>query len=280
MRTCALIAATLLFSTTCCNAQWQEAAFRLAGQLAVKGLEKAVEILVGKGIERCFPKDRSPDTAELGARIKGAEIIAGPYAGPLSSLREQINQHTTPEAYIAQIERALRHIDSQLKQHPEEIKLLNERAARIEAQMAVMNLRLGNVESDLTEVKSILRSITQEQDSKKREPTYWLHNGSALRLDYYGSIISLTYVRLSKGMTGHARAGDLLFSGTINKNMLTGHAHRFWSGLRPIPYPVTGDMNEAEGIIRLFGRAPIRDKSGFIKGYLNDNMEFNLINSR
>jgi hypothetical protein len=130
--------------------------------------------------------------------------------------------------------------------------------------------------SEMLRVTSAARTDGQEQAATKT--TLWYHNGSLVSLVAEGSIRKFFYKEPREEMLAvGARPGSLLFSGTSDNRKYVGTAFIFNQRCGQVPYQVSGPILDNYKRVVLRGRAPVIGSDCRVKKYINDTLEFTLI---
>lgn len=110
------------------------------------------------------------------------------------------------------------------------------------------------------------------------ETTAWDHNGSKMALEANGLVRRFVYVEPRAGMQAvGASEGDILFNGRADDGEYRGVAYIFNKRCGSFPYKVRGLIAADYRRVVLFGKAPRVNSRCKITGYLDDRLEFNLL---
>ena len=109
--------------------------------------------------------------------------------------------------------------------------------------------------------------------------SHWHHNGSVVYLVAKGEKREFYYAAPRGGMMrAGALRGSLLFSGVYQEGFYEGQAYIFNARCGAFPYQVRGPvLNEYRQVV-MRGLAPKVGHDCEIYGYINDYLEFNLMN--
>lgn len=108
--------------------------------------------------------------------------------------------------------------------------------------------------------------------------TYWDHNGSIMSLQVDGRTRRFYYDQPRPGMAAAGvQPNTLLFVGEVVGSTYVGTAHIFNARCGAFPYRVSGPIEDGGRRVVLTGRAPRVDRNCRIFGYLEDTLEFDLI---
>jgi hypothetical protein len=106
----------------------------------------------------------------------------------------------------------------------------------------------------------------------------WNHNGSSVNLVAQGRSRKFFYDQPRSGMlSAGARSGSMIFDGEAVGQQYRGTAYIFTSRCGQFPYPVTGPILDDYRRVELRGQAPRVDDNCHITGYIDDLLEFQLI---
>ena len=130
--------------------------------------------------------------------------------------------------------------------------------------------------SEMLRVTSAERMNLQEKTEAKT--TLWFHNGSIVSLVAKGPLREFYYKEPREEMLAvGARPGSLLFSGRSDGKKYVGTAYIFNSQCGEVPYQVSGPILDNFKRVILHGRAPRLGANCRIKGYIDDSLEFTLL---
>jgi uncharacterized protein len=117
----------------------------------------------------------------------------------------------------------------------------------------------------------------ENQSSQTQQPL-WDHNGSIVYLVAQGRFRKFYYKEPRSGMvSAGAKPGSLLFDGEVIGEQYQGTAYLFDSRCGQLPYRVSGPILDNYRRVELRGQAPRVDDSCQITEYVDDKLEFQLI---
>lgn len=126
-----------------------------------------------------------------------------------------------------------------------------------------------------------LRSLSGSDQPKTQNQVgklLWEHNGSTVYLEASGSVRKFYYENPRPGMlVAGAKPGTLLFEGEAIGTQYRGTAYVFKGKCGKIGYAVAGPILREHRRVELRGRAPRVDENCDINGYVNDVLDFQLI---
>jgi hypothetical protein len=128
-----------------------------------------------------------------------------------------------------------------------------------------------------TTLDAVAQYPTQSATSAR---SFWSHSGSVVYLVANGSSREFYYDQPRSGMLeAGARPGSLLFRGQSIKGAYVGTAYIFNRRCGQFPYEVSGPILDNYERVVLQGQAPRVGADCRIWGYVNDTLEFTLLNS-
>lgn len=111
--------------------------------------------------------------------------------------------------------------------------------------------------------------------------TRWHHNGSTMALEANGELRRFVYVEPRTAMkTAGAAKGDLLFNGRAVGTQYRGIAYIFNKRCGTFPYIVAGPIASDHRSVVLHGKAPRVTEGCRVSGYINDRLEFHLMDGQ
>lgn len=130
--------------------------------------------------------------------------------------------------------------------------------------------------SEMLRVTSAQKMDGQEQTATKT--TLWYHNGSLVSLVADGTVRKFYYKEPREEMRAvGAQPGSLLFRGTSDNRRYVGTAYIFNERCGQVPYRVSGPILDNYNRVVLRGRAPVVAPNCRIKKYIDDTLEFSLV---
>jgi hypothetical protein len=146
-------------------------------------------------------------------------------------------------------------------------------------QEAVQRAREAEAARREAEIKP---AIPQERVGPQQSiSSYWMHNGSLVKMIRQGASVRLIYENPRQGMREEGvTRGTLLFEGQASDSSYDGTAYVF-SGRcgTSFPYQVTGEVRQEGMEVRLFGKAPnLISPDCRVMGYRDDNLIFDRMN--
>ncbi len=105
--------------------------------------------------------------------------------------------------------------------------------------------------------------------------SFWLHNGSLMRLEANDAARRFYYVRPRAGIAEQgARAGTLLFEGRKDGDRYSGRAFIFNRRCGRFAYDVSGHVESGQTRVVMFGKAPRPGPGCAVEGYRDDTLVF------
>lgn len=141
-------------------------------------------------------------------------------------------------------------------------------------QVVVTKEELGDRQSRASAEPQAKDPLTKDPLTKDRQ-SFWMHNGSVMRLEADGARRRFLYEAPRPGMReAGAKRGTVLFAGERQGNRYAGTAYVFARGCAPFPYRVEGPISVDERRVVMRGAAPRVRKGCAAQGTIADRLAF------
>lgn len=112
-------------------------------------------------------------------------------------------------------------------------------------------------------------------NSSYAQQSAWNHNNSIMEVSIDGVNLQIYYLQPRAGLP--AKAGNLLFDGSVSGSKISGIAYLFSEKCGPTPYDVSGFLSATQNTFTLSGKAPRRGPDCRVVSYFDDTLSFNFI---